>query len=123
MDDRTILELAAKAAGIEYTIEDDDYYVSHKFFGLWLVKHHEPSEYEKRYWNPLTDDGDALRLAIDLQLGISIPPVIDGRIDVVTFYGPIISVIEYPVNGDRYAATRRAITRAAADIQMSKESK
>ena len=121
MDNRTMLELAAKAAGIEYTIEDDDYYVSHKFFGLWLVKHHEPSEYEKRYWNPLTDDGDALRLAIDLQLGISIPPVVDGRIDVVTFYGPILSVIEYPVSGDRHAATRRAITRAAAEIQMSKE--
>ena len=49
-----------------------------------------------RHWSPLTDDGDALRLAVKLQLGISIPPVVDGRIEVVTFYGPIISIVEYP---------------------------
>jgi hypothetical protein len=101
MDDRTMLELAAKAAGVNpIEIDYQDEFV----------------------WDPLTDDGDALRLAIDLQLGISIPPVVDGRVEVVTFYGPIISVIEYPVSGDRHAATRRAITRAAAEIQLSKES-
>lgn len=100
MDDRTMLELAAKAAGVN-PIEID---------------------YQDEFaWNPLTDDGDALRIAIDLQLGISIPPVVDGRVEVVTFYGPIISVIEYPVSGDRHAATRRAITRAAAEIQLAKE--
>ena len=105
MDDQRMLELAAKAAGI----------TTHgAMHADWLNGH-------STYWNPLTDDGDALRLAIDLQLGISIPPVIDGRVDVVTFYGPIISVVELPVNDDRYAATRRAITRAAAEIQLSKE--
>ena len=68
------------------------------------------------YWNPLKDDSDALRLAVKLQLGISIPPVVDGRIEVVTFYGPIVSIVEHPQNNDRNAATRRAIVRAAAEI-------
>ena len=123
MDDRTMLELAAKAAGVDWmpaTTEKGS--ELEPVFGLWLRIHGEPSEHQRRRWNPLTDDGDALRLAIDLQLGISIPPVIDGRVDVVTFYGPLISVIEFPVSGDRRAATRRAITRAAAEIQLAKES-
>ena len=123
MDDRTMLELAAKAAGVDWmpaTTEKGS--ELEPVFGLWLRIHGEPSEHQRRRWNPLADDGDALRLAIDLQLGISIPPVIDGRVDVVTFYGPLISVIEFPVSGDRRAATRRAITRAAAEIQLAKES-
>lgn len=114
MSDRELLELAAKAAGIEYTLEDDDYYVSHKFFGLWLVKHHEPSEYEKRYWNPLTDDGDALRLAVKLNMGISIPVHKTIRADVVCFQNSAVNAREE--GNDPYAATRRAIVRAAAEI-------
>lgn len=72
-------------------------------------------------FSPLTDDGDALRLAVKLQLGISIPPVSDGRVEVVTFYGPVISIVEYPQNGDRQAATRRAIVRAAAEIGKAQQ--
>lgn len=90
-EDKNLLELAAKAAG---------------FPAGWVIQG----------WNPLTDNGDALKLAVKLQLGISIPPVVDGRIEVVTFYGPIISIVEYPQNGNRNAATRRAIVRAAADV-------
>ena len=122
MDDRTMLELAAKAAGVDWMPATTEKGIElEPVFGLWLRIHGEPSEHQRRRWNPLTDDGDALRLATDLQLGISIPPVIDGRVDVVTFYGPLISVIEFPVSGDRRAATRRAITRAAAEIQLSRE--
>lgn len=82
-EQRRLLELAAKTAGFE---------------AGWVIQG----------WNPLQDDGDALRLAVKLQLGISIPPVVDGRIEVVTFYGPIISIVEYPQNDDRNAAARRA---------------
>ena len=118
-----MLELAAKAAGIEWIPATTEKGIElEPVFGLWLRIHGEPSEHQRRRWNPLTDDGDALRLAIDLQLGVSVPPVVGGRIDVVTFYGPIIFVIEYPVSGDRHAAARRAITRAAAAIQLAKES-
>src|SRR6185369_15316360 len=71
MNDRELLELAAKAVGIEYTVRDDNYYKTHKFFGLWLVIHGEPYEGQRRYWNPLRDDGDALRLAVKLRLTVS----------------------------------------------------
>ena len=107
--DKELLELAAKAAGIDIvpcTCSD----------ARWPFKHHEVKSGKHGHWNPIVDDGDALRLAVNLQLGISIPPVVDGRIEVVTFYGPIISIVEYPQNNDRNAATRRAIVRAAAEI-------
>lgn len=103
MEDRELLELAADAAGLGT--------LWYEPCGCMLLR---SDGYRK--WNPLTDDGDALRLAANLQLGISIPPVVDGRIEVVTFYVPIISVVEYPQNNDRNAATRRAIVRAAAEI-------
>jgi hypothetical protein len=93
MTDKELLELAAKAAGIEIN---------------WFKWERLTGQ-----WNPLTDDGDALRLAVKLGLGISIP-LSNKRTDVVTFSGPITSVIE--AHGDPYAATRRCITRAAAEI-------
>ena len=103
MTDKELLELAAKAAGLTWSKNKD---IIHD--GLWITK---PSI--KTYWNPLTDDGDALRLAVKLGLGISIT-LSNKRTDVVTFSGPITSVIE--AHGDPYAATRRCITRAAAEI-------
>lgn len=113
MTDRELLELAAKAAGIEQGAERAD-------CGISTTLPDGRHGYLPR-WNPLEDDGDALRLAVELQLGISIPPVVDRRIDVVTFYGPIISIVEYPQNDDRNAATRRAIVRAAAEMGKAKE--
>lgn len=107
MTDSELLELAARAAGyLNWTPTQSCLFIE--------TGHSRGST--GFYWSPLTDDGDALRLAVKLQLGVSIPPVVDGRIDVVTFYGPIISIVEYPQNDDRNAATRRAIVRAAAEI-------
>lgn len=79
MTDRKLLELAAKAAGIE---------------------HVTPSMIEWGQWNPLTDDGDALRLAVTLHIDI------DGA--VLDFWDASST--------DPYATTRRAIVRAAAAI-------
>jgi hypothetical protein len=81
MEDKELLELAAKAAGHSYQ--------------EWVPGHYNP----KGDWNPLTDDGDALRLAVKLELieGLAID-FRQGEMD-----GP-----------DPYAATRRAIVRAAA---------
>lgn len=115
LTDRELLELAAKAAGLQnarYCPEGD---------GLLSCIEYDDENDCTVVWMPHLDDGDALRLAVELQLGISIPPVSDGRVEVVTFYGPIISIVEYPQNDDRQSATRRAITRAAAAIQLSKE--
>ena len=62
-------------------------------------------------WNPLTDDGDALRLAVKLNLSISQHQHGAGWVDV--------GVIKQLTGGDPYAATRRAIVRAAAEMGKS----
>jgi hypothetical protein len=100
MSDREMLELAAKAAGFQnYTIRGDTVYVK---TGTARVD----SGY---YWNPLTDDGDALRLAVRLK----ITPHIDGNL---TDAESPKSFCTEPHFDDPYAATRRAIVRAAAEI-------
>lgn len=116
-NDRELLELAAKT--LELNLYKAD---SNDGGGFYLYKDTPAGNKELTAWNPLIDDGDALRLAVELQLGISIPPVVDGRIEVVTFYGPIISIVEHPQNNDRNAATRRAIVRAAAEIGRAMKS-
>jgi hypothetical protein len=63
-------------------------------------------------WNPLKDDGDALRLAVQLGLLVNID---SGEVVEVCVAYPQIDVSER-FGADKYAATRRAITRAAAEI-------
>ena len=109
-EDKNLLELAARAAGLKnyrYCPAED---------GLHACIEYDDEDDCTVVWMPHLDDGDAMRLAVVAQLGISIPPVVDGRVDVVTFDGPVISIVEYPQNGDRAAALRRAIVRAAAEI-------
>jgi len=111
MNDRELLELAAKAAGRE-----------------WLSYHHtkglccRDNSYGgliDYYWNPLTDDGDALRLAVKLNLflfhawthaeGVPLANVVVQNAEQTVTCGEI--------KGDNpCAATRRAIVRAAAEI-------
>jgi len=65
-------------------------------------------------FNPLTDDGDALRLAVKLKLCVSIE---FDRVDVTT--PQMDNATEYFYDNpptDPYAATRRAVVRAAAAI-------
>ena len=61
-EDRELLELAAKAAG---------YAVDCAFEDSPLIYGEDAGPDGPREWNPLTDDGDALRLAVDLRLDIS----------------------------------------------------
>lgn len=96
MTDRELLELAAKAAGIDvHTIEDAD-----------GVLHWDG-------WNPLTDDGDALRLAVKLRLSHL------WQHDWLMLYSGDVSVRERDLS-DPLAATRRAIVRAAAELGRTK---
>ena len=60
-------------------------------------------------FNPLTDDGDALRLAVKLGL------VINCR-HVQALVETTNDKFWEPQDNDPYAATRRAIVRAAAEI-------
>lgn len=103
MTDRELLELAARAIGGSLEVYDigDRHGVSGYF------PEHPNS---LTHWNPLADDGDALRLAVRLSL------MLDTDYNGCTAVG---SATLEPHNGDPYAATRRAITRAAAEIGRS----
>ena len=103
MTDRELLELAAQAAG--YTLEE--HFDANGLYWPWCIEIGD-------YWCPLTDDGDALRLAVKLNMGISIPLHLTIRADVVCFRYSTVSAREEGC--DPYAATRRAIVRAAAEI-------
>jgi hypothetical protein len=90
MTDRELLEAAAKAAGL---LLHDGTHVWMEGAGQWAR------------WNPLNDDGDALRLAVKLDLTVMIGAVRDvsGRLFL-------------DKSEDDLEATRRAIVRAAAEI-------
>lgn len=60
-------------------------------------------------WNPLTDDGDALRLAVKLHMGVSIH---NNHCMACAPHGMAQAVKDMPTD----EATRLAITRAAAEI-------
>ena len=118
--DRELLELAAKAAGIEYDAEKSKPHpISGAWWGLWLVYHREPTEYDRRYWNTLADDGDAFRLRTALMFDVTQYDehsiAVTGRSPTRGTPGHFLTVRE-PLGDDPNAATRRAITRAAAEI-------
>lgn len=98
MTDRELLELAGKAAGVYYRPQYD------------LVK----TRIGWDTWNPLTDDGDALRLAVKLGILVSItgPAYAEAMRDEVH----AIEHTGLDLSGCIYSATRRAIVRAAAEI-------
>lgn len=106
MIDRELLEMAAKAAGM-------------KILG-WLDG--VPDVGCARnivWWNPLTDDGDALRLVVMLGIEIKFNYGIVSDTAEVRYphgdHGGIKAVFE-SLDNDPYAATRRAIVRAASEI-------
>lgn len=109
MTDRELLELAAKAAGMELAM-----YQSQEG-ALWLDRKHANPITHSRDWNPLTDDGDALRLAVKLNFFIQLLPdaveVTPDQRDDNKFI-----VLSELLGNDPYAATRLAIVRAAAEI-------
>lgn len=97
--DRELLEAAAKAAGIELRYWAE----SQESFNLALT---EP----RRWWNPLADDGDALRLAVRLELDV----YVRKEKNFCEADSPMKVTKREKYEPDPYAATRRAIVRAAA---------
>lgn len=99
-----MLEAAAKAAGRVFHWD-----------GHVLVLDDYCSPDECSAWNPLTDDGDALRLAVKLQLQIT--PGTYNKDEFTAFRAAAGEAHErYSYLQDEYAATRRAIVRAAASL-------
>jgi hypothetical protein len=106
--DRELLELAAKAAGIQnYTMS------GHAVFVETGAKRGD-SGY---YWNPLTDDGNALRLAVLLRIDVNH----GDTLVVAEQVKPHDTGCAEPYGTDPFDATRRAIVRAAAEIGRSRK--
>ena len=106
--DRELLILAAKAAGLHFHghrigLDYQNCYVSETgSTDGWFV------------WSPLTDDGDALRLAA--KLGIGIDHASRRSWAWRSWGNPTVLAHEERHDGDPYVATRRAIVRAAAAL-------
>lgn len=104
MGDRELLELAAKAAGVKIVPCTCSY-------EEWPFKYAD-GQGRRGHWNPLANDGDALRLAVKLRLKIQITD--DGAAARLGFTN--LSLVALDEAPDVESATRRAIVRAAAEI-------
>lgn len=93
MTDKELLELAAKAAGYEW-------------YGFGQ-RSNQPD------WNPLTDDGDAFRLAMKLKIDVEVheSEVWAIAADDISNY----QLLEWHKD-DKCAAARKAIVRVASQI-------
>lgn len=104
-DNRELLELAAKAAGL-----DLDYSIRNDGAAFYHTGRNALALADGGWFSSIEDDGDALRLGV--QLGIQINP--QGPSTRV--FWPVGRSTEERHGTDKYAATRLAITRAAAEI-------
>ena len=105
-DDREKHEWAAKAAGYSFKWGKDWHDK-----GVFHI-HEGTGSQSWRPWNPLDDDGDALRLAVKLTLEVD---VCQTGVAVRTPTGVKV-LVDSKEEPNAYAATRRAIVRAAAEI-------
>ncbi len=115
MTDHKLLELAAKAAGI--AIDKSPYNGGgHGNTGFDMLGNAVLDWHEGTKWNPLTDDGDALRLAVRLKINVFWRENLNGKFVIAEKDG--MNFYPEPVNegDDPEAATCRAIVRAAAAI-------
>lgn len=104
MGDRELLELAAKAAELP-----ECGWMGPAFM---YVKNNTFTD-----WNPLDDDGDALRLAVKLEIAIN---PFAGKTVVAHDESKRLAHEKWDCHDDDpYAATRRAIVRVAAEIGKS----
>jgi len=109
MDDRALLEAAAKAAGYEAIRQT-------KFSAdCWMAL----TEGDWTPWNPLTEDGDALRLAVKLRMRVWFESEQNAEWVVANAsgYGADERIKSFDGSpGSAEFATRRAIVMAAASI-------
>ena len=118
MSDRELLEFAAKAAGIHVPTKKDYPWAYIDESGIFRDISCAGDGTRMSRWNPITDDGDAMRLMVRLRLE---PRFIDNshsngaepsRVTLHNFSGIVENIGDDPA-----AALRRAIVRAAAEIE------
>lgn len=107
MDDRTLLERAAKAAGLDALFRM--YGWDEIGDGAFMDANEPPT-----VWNPLTDDGDNARLRRALRIVVQWFPT-----DVAAMHWSADGIGRSwaePYGNDHGAAERRAVVRAAASM-------
>lgn len=112
MIDRELIRLAAKAAGVNGPQVQG-------FDGIVIGNERDGHI----FWNPLKDDGDALRMAVKLRMALSLDSPVAGPVGFCRAYpssSNLLAMDEW-ANNDPYTATRRAIVRAAAEIGKQQE--
>ncbi|MGU3626880.1 hypothetical protein [Comamonas sp. C24C] len=119
MTNEKLLKLAAKAAGMILGEKNGGW-----FYGesgqcgesMYLI-----SENKIECWNPLRNDSDALKLAVKLNIEFAcFDREQKTNAGVWTSESKPYTCMT-PYNGDKHAAVRLAIVRAAAAIQQVKE--
>ena len=117
MDERKMLEIAARVGGIDYAeyLPDDDRSVDEQF-----------DDIIRSMWNPLRDNGDAFHLAVKLGMAVMTPDKDDPSVVVQWLQinddgsdGEDVYVHEFVADydGDPFAATRYAIVLATVEIE------
>lgn len=114
MTDRELLESAAKAAGMKPGHAHGEYAWQPMLECLSTLDERN----REQLWNPLEDDGDALRLAVKLHLEIDHNHPMDNDAWVMVRTNGRLDGQTEEIDGEagRAAATRRAIVRAAAAL-------
>jgi len=113
--DRELLEYAAKAAGMVLLQVPN----RNQTDADWWAYSMDALPNTAKPWNPRTDDGDALRLAVNLKLAIR--PLekcvfVESDPETLLSQSAVSELEMYGKVQDPYAATRRAIVRVAAEI-------
>ena len=111
MTDRELLEAAARSIGLDVRwIDECKHFYEHR-------PHMLPGYWDK--WDPLYDDGDALRLAAALQINVMYQT---SGVEARVYRGKLFITHQdasYENRADTGTATRRAIVRAAAAISAT----
>ena len=110
MDDKRLLELAAKAAG-------------YKSFEYFETSGDEPGLYVRDdrvgFWRPLSDDGDVFRLAVKLKLSVWLSETC-VTVECMDDDGPMaVKILEHYTDDNE--ASRLAVLEVAAAIGESME--
>ncbi len=111
MDDRTLLEMAARSAGVDVHQSDDGTIQCRPILAVYHYVQGQP--FCELEWNPLKDDAACFRMEVALSISTTfMAKYVFSQTD------DGIPHIEYFKNhsGDRNAARRRASTRAAAAL-------
>ena len=111
MSERELLEAAAKAAGMTWLVWTPG--------ASPLVPYEHRAQADNGHWNPLAYDGDALRLAVKLNLTCRF--YFGNTCAQATVPGNPSAYVDVQNTADPMAGARRAIVRAAAEIGRAED--